>query len=105
MLNREEMEKVIRSGGSVLYQGSIISRIEALPSAAELAKGDPDKEAQAANDLQVQINQLQTQLAQLQGESVVVVTGDADADATANAVIEHLKPKRSPKKAEEGEQE
>jgi hypothetical protein len=82
MLSREQMEAVIRSGGSVLHQGRIISRIEALPSAAELAKGDPDKEAQAAQSLQQQIDQLQAQLAELQ---------------------EPPKPKRSPKK--EGEQE
>ena len=64
-LTRAEMEAVIKSGGSVLYQGRTLSRPEHLPSAAELAQGDPAKEAEASADLQAQIADLQAQLAQL----------------------------------------
>lgn len=65
-LSRVEMEAVIASGGSVLYDGHILTRIEQLPSAAALAAGDPAKEAEATADLQAQITELQAQLAQLQ---------------------------------------
>lgn len=65
-LTRAEMEQVIREGGSVKHGGRIISRLEHLPSDADLAKGDPAKEAKAAGDLQAQIDQLQQQLAGLQ---------------------------------------
>ena len=65
-LTRPEMEAVIKSGGSVLYQGRTLSTLAHLPSAAELAQGDPAKEAEASADLQAQIADLQAQLAQLQ---------------------------------------
>lgn len=65
-LTRDEMEAVVKSGGSVLYGGKTLSRVEHLPSAAELAQGDPAKEAAATADLQAQIAELQAQLAQLQ---------------------------------------
>lgn len=64
-LTRDEMEAVIKGGGSVLWQGHTLSRIQDLPSAADLAAGDPAKEAQATADLQAQITALQAQLAQL----------------------------------------
>ena len=65
-LTREQMEQVIRGGGSVKHGGRIISTVEGLPSKADLAKGDPAKERAAAGDLQAQIDQLQQQLAGLQ---------------------------------------
>jgi len=65
-LTRDEMEAVIKGGGSVLYQGRTLSSVAQLPSVAELAQGDPDKEAAATADLQAQIAQLQQQLATLQ---------------------------------------
>jgi predicted HD phosphohydrolase len=60
------MEQAIREGGSVLYGGRIITRAEHLPSAAELAQGDPAAEAAAQADLQAQIADLQAQVAKLQ---------------------------------------
>jgi hypothetical protein len=64
-LTREEMEAVIRSGGGVKVGGRVRTRIEDLPTAAELAQGDPAKEAAAAEDLQAQIAALQAQVDQL----------------------------------------
>lgn len=60
------MEEVIVRGGSVLYQGRVLTRMEELPSAAELAAGDADKETAVAGDLQTQIAKLQAQLDKLQ---------------------------------------
>lgn len=65
-LSRAEMESVIAGGGSVLYDGHTLTRVEQLPSAAQLAAGDPAKEAEATADLQAQIAELQAQLATLQ---------------------------------------
>lgn len=64
-LTRNEMEAVITGGGSVIYNGQTISRLGDLPSAADLAKGDPEAEAAAANALQQQIADLQAQIAKL----------------------------------------
>lgn len=68
-MNRPQMEAVIRKGQSVLYQGRIISRTQDLPSAAELAAGDPEAEAAVAADVQAQIDALSEQLAKLQAAS------------------------------------
>lgn len=65
-LTRDEMRKVIQEGGSVLWQGHTLTRLEQLPSEAQLAQGDPEKEHAATESLQTQIAQLQAQLAQLQ---------------------------------------
>lgn len=76
-LSRAEMEAVIASGGSVLYDGHILTRMEQLPSAAALAAGDPAKEAAATADLQAQIAELQAQLAQLQPAGDPALAGDS----------------------------
>lgn len=65
-LSRKEMEAVITGGGSIIYQGRHISRMDDLPKAADLAKGDPDKEAATMTDLQAQIAALQAEMAKLQ---------------------------------------
>jgi DNA uptake protein ComE-like DNA-binding protein len=67
MLTRTEMEKAIAEGGSVLVKGAIIARVEDLPTAAEIAQGDPAKEAAARQDLEAKVADLQSQLALLQG--------------------------------------
>lgn len=78
MLARKDMEQVIMAGGSVLLpDGRLITNVSNLPSAAELAKGDPAREAAAAVDLQTQINELQRQLAALQNDPA---TGTQDSD-------------------------
>lgn len=64
-LSRNDMEQAIIQKGSVLYQGRIISRIQDLPTDADLAKGNPDMEAAAAAALDVQIAALTAQRARL----------------------------------------
>lgn len=39
-LTREDMEQVIRGGGSILHKGQHLTRIEHLPTEADLAEGD-----------------------------------------------------------------
>lgn len=65
-LTRFGMEQAIREGGSVQLGDRTITRVDDLPSAAELAKGDPDAERAALSDLQKQMADLQTQIAKLQ---------------------------------------
>lgn len=60
-LTRGEMERVIQEGGSVLHNGQVIAQIDHLPSAAELAQGDPVAEARTASELDEQIAKLQAQ--------------------------------------------
>lgn len=66
MRTRTEMEQIIQSGGSVVYHGRILSSLHDLPSDAELAAGNPERETIAVTTLQQQIADLQAQLAQLQ---------------------------------------
>lgn len=66
ILTRNEMERVIAHGGSVLHGGRLITRVEDLPTDADLATGDPNRETQIANSLQQQIDRLQAQLERLQ---------------------------------------
>jgi hypothetical protein len=59
---REQMEQVIQSGGSFLHDGRVITKIENLPPASVLAKGDPIKEAAATQSLEDKIAALQAEL-------------------------------------------
>ena len=59
------MEQVIVRGGSVSYKGRVISRMQDLPSEAELSVGDPVRADQAIDRLQAQIDALQKQVDQL----------------------------------------
>ena len=65
--DRKEMEAAIREGGSVLYAGRIVARAEELPSKAELARGDAEKEAAVAAEIDAQIAALSAQRAKLRG--------------------------------------
>ncbi len=65
MLSRAQMEDVIRNGGSVLHGGRLITRVEHLPTDADLAAGNPEQEAMAAAALEAQIAALQAQHARL----------------------------------------
>lgn len=61
-LSRQEMERIIvQERGSVLYKGRIISRVEEIPSDAELAEGDPEREAAVRDALDAQIAALTAQ--------------------------------------------
>jgi len=64
-MKRSEMEQIIVQGGSVLYQGRTISRVQDLPSEADLAVGDPAQEAAATAALQAQMADLQAQIDRL----------------------------------------
>ena len=44
-------------GEGVIHNGVVITRPEYLPSAADLADGDPEAEAAVASDLQAKIDQ------------------------------------------------
>jgi hypothetical protein len=61
VLSRNQMEQVIRNGGSVLVGGRIITKAEHLPTDADLAKGNPEQEQQVLATLQEQIAALQRQ--------------------------------------------
>lgn len=65
-LTRAEMESVIATGGSVLWNGVPLMRVQDLPSEASLAQGDPEQEAAALANLQQQIADLHAQMATLQ---------------------------------------
>lgn len=60
-MSRERMEEVIKRGGSVLYEGVTLTRIEDLPNESELAAGDPERSAMAAEDIDRKIAELQSQ--------------------------------------------
>src|SRR5262245_34963989 len=65
-LTRQQMEAIIRGGGSVSIGGKVISRIDQLPSATELAGDNPEKLAATIEDLDSQIAALQAQKKQAQ---------------------------------------
>lgn len=58
-LTREQMEQVINGGGSVLVGGRLITRVQDLPSPAQLAAGNPEQEQATLADLQAQIRRLE----------------------------------------------
>lgn len=56
-----DMKRVLANGGSVWHGNRLIVTEADLPTAAELAKGDPVAEATTKQDLQAQIAALQAQ--------------------------------------------
>ena len=65
-LTRAGMEAAIRDGGSVqMSDGSVISKIEDLPTDATLAKGDATEEARVRAELEAQRAVIDAQLASL----------------------------------------
>jgi hypothetical protein len=50
-LTRHGMEEAIRNGGSVIHNGVVVSRLDQLPSEAELAQGDTAAENAALSSL------------------------------------------------------
>jgi len=65
-LSRAEMEQIIIQGGSVSIDGRVISRVQDLPSAADLASGDPKAEQTTLKDIDRQILALQKQRKQIE---------------------------------------
>jgi hypothetical protein len=80
MLTRSQMEQVIKDGGSVLHGGRIITRMEHLPTDADLAVGNPEQEAAVAAALEAQIAALQARHDRLM-QSRTVRTGAVPAPA------------------------
>lgn len=74
-MSREEMERVLQDGGTVLYRGTIRTTAAELPGEAELAQGDPAKEAQARAGLEAQIAALRAELGLLQPVPAATGTG------------------------------
>lgn len=64
-LTRAGMEHAIRAGGSVIHDGRVVSRIEDLPTEAQLAKGNTAAEDAALNNINRQRAELDAQEAQL----------------------------------------
>lgn len=83
MLSRQQMIETIRSGGSVLHGGRLITKEENLPTAASLAKTPEEKEV-AAKDLDSQIEKLQAQRAAL-ADKAAAEKEKADKDAADKA--------------------
>lgn len=86
VLTRSEMEQTIIQRGSVLYRGRIISRIQDLPSDADLAAGDPAQEAAAAAALDAQIAALQAQRARIGGGASPEIGPLSSPTATLDSV-------------------
>jgi hypothetical protein len=64
-LSRADMERVIKDGGSVLHRGILHTRVETLPTEADLAEGDPAREQAAREALDAQIAALTAQRSRL----------------------------------------
>lgn len=64
-LTRPEMEAIIEAGESVLYEGRIITKVQNLPTSAELALGDPKREDSEIAKLQAMIADQGRMLARL----------------------------------------
>jgi hypothetical protein len=64
-LDHAAMVAVIRAGGSVIHGGQVIAHEHLLPTEEELARGDADREADAAAALDAQIAALTARRARL----------------------------------------
>lgn len=76
-ISREKMENIIRGGGSVMFEGNIITDVKQLPTEAELAKGDESREQAAIAQLQAQKRELERQLSLLQNKGEAPATDPA----------------------------
>lgn len=78
-LTRAGMESVLQRGGSVLFNSRTISRLDQLPSEAEVAKGDADQERAARSRLKERQRALDEEMAILNGKTPVTETGKKSA--------------------------
>lgn len=96
-LTRGQMEEILARGEGVIHNGVVITRPEFLPTAAELADGDPEAEAAVASDLQAKIDQLQADLARLTAEKGTGKgTGKGNKGATTGGTPPPLTPPITP---------
>jgi len=88
-LTLPQMRKVIEEGGSVMYQGKVITEVNDLPGPVELANGAPEIKDAAKRDLRSQMADLQRQLAAL--DEVPDPEPAADlAPATEQTIVRHF---------------
>lgn len=64
-MTRAGMEETIKAGGSVLHGGKLYTRVETLPTAADLAAGDEQATAEALAGLDAQQRSLEEQRTRL----------------------------------------
>lgn len=99
LISRAAMVAAIKEGGSVHYKGALITRLENLPSEAELAVGDPAQEQQALTDLQKEIAGLEARKAALQSQvSQQAQANQQAADASAASGGTQTPPPADPDK-------
>jgi hypothetical protein len=87
MLNREDMIKIIKEGGSVMYNGEVYNNVEKLPSEASMAKGDKVREAAARQSLKAQIEAANKQLAMLSDGGEDPDADNDDDDTTVDGLL------------------
>jgi hypothetical protein len=78
-LTRAGMEAVLRGGGTVLHKGRVIGRVEALPSAADLAAGDAEATRKALEGLATQRAALDEQEKKLHAENGRIAQARSEA--------------------------
>lgn len=95
-LTRQEMEAVIDGGGSVIYDGTVFSRKENLPTALELANGDESATKAALEALELQKQAIDQQKAALEettgkdGSSEPPPDPTAILDENVDTVVAHI---------------
>jgi hypothetical protein len=98
-MNRKEMEQVIAEGGSVLYEGRIITKAKDLPDAADLAIAGAEDPDATAESLDAQIKALQekkaalvaAQKAKAKEQPQGAAGGDGGGDGTSGKSTEENK--------------
>ncbi len=66
MLTRQQMIDTINGGGSVLFSGRLVTKVENLPSPADLATTDEERAAAEA-DIDSQLEKLNAEKAKIAG--------------------------------------
>jgi hypothetical protein len=110
-LTRQEMEDIIRQGGSVIVDGRSYATVESLPSEAQLAEGDEAKEKALINHYEQQMAQLAKQredVLKRQADRREAVAKQQEAQAQAEPAQARPAPQPqapSPSPSGEGKQE
>ncbi len=95
-MTRKQMEAELRRTGGVMMIGRRLVSAENLPSEEELAKGDPEREAQVRRDLQNQLDGIQARMRTLHQESPAGEShGRRIPDEDARKILEEMDKLRS----------
>lgn len=87
-LTIEDMKRIIlQERGSVSYNGRVINNIADLPNEAELALGDPEKEAKAKETLLKQAEDIKAQLQMLENSPSVTEAKKVIKEKPAKEVV------------------